>query len=84
MILLRGVTIRNPDARLMDAHHLFHDAGAFFIRPPLRLTRSLNHRASADCGWWRSHSQAICVRVVRNRGFPALETPCSRSTDPLC
>ena len=22
----------------------------FFIRPPLRLTRSLNHRASADCG----------------------------------
>ena len=22
----------------------------FFMRPPLRLTRSLNHRASADCG----------------------------------
>ena len=22
----------------------------FFMRPPLRLTRSLNHKASADCG----------------------------------
>src|SRR5580700_5331619 len=24
------------------------------------------------------------MSVVRNRGFPALDTPCSRSTDPLC
>jgi 2-polyprenyl-6-methoxyphenol hydroxylase-like FAD-dependent oxidoreductase len=24
------------------------------------------------------------VSVVRNRGLPALDTPCSRSTDPLC
>jgi hypothetical protein len=23
------------------------------------------------------------MSVVRNRGFPALDTPCSRSTDPL-
>jgi hypothetical protein len=30
----------------------------FFMRPPSRLTRSWNQRDSADCGWWRSHSQA--------------------------
>ncbi len=28
MLLLRGLTIRNPDLRLMSAHRLFHDAGA--------------------------------------------------------
>jgi len=28
MLLLRGITIRNPDLRLMAAHRLFHDAGA--------------------------------------------------------
>ena len=39
----------------------------FFMRPPLRLTRSLNHRASADCGRWRSHSQASWIRVVRSQ-----------------
>jgi hypothetical protein len=27
MLLLRGITIRDPDLRLMGAHRLFHDAG---------------------------------------------------------
>src|SRR5665811_559892 len=56
----------------------------FLRRPPLWLTRSLNHRASADCGWCRSHSQASWIIVVRSRGLPALDTPCSCATDPLC
>jgi hypothetical protein len=55
----------------------------FLRRPPLWLTRSLNHRASADCGWCGSHSQASWIIVVRNRGLPALDTPCSCATDPL-
>src|SRR3954463_6925915 len=53
-------------------------------RPPGRLIRSRNHTASVDWGGCRSHSQAIWIMIVRSRGFPALETPCSRWTDPLC
>jgi len=30
----------------------------FLRRPPLRLTRSSNHRVSAERGWWRTHSHA--------------------------
>ena len=43
-------------------------------RPPSRLTRSWNQRASVDWGWWRSHSQASCNNVARSLGLPALET----------
>ena len=32
----------------------------------------------------RSHSQASWIIVVRSRGLPDCEMPCSRSTDPLC
>jgi len=53
-------------------------------RPPLRLTRSSNHCVSAECGWCRTQSQASWISVVRSRGLPDFETPCSRSTDPLC
>src|SRR5271166_7185534 len=53
-------------------------------RALLRLTRSWNQSVSADCGWWRSHSQASCNIVVRSLGLPALDTPCSWATDPLC
>src|SRR5215831_6791891 len=38
----------------------------------------------AERGWLRSHSQASWINVVRSRGLPALDTPCSRSTAPLC
>ena len=44
---------------------------------------SWNHRLSAEPGWCRSHNQANWIMAVRSRGFPALDTPCSRSTDPL-
>jgi len=47
------------------------------IRPPRRRTRSWNHRLSAEVGWFFSHSQASSTIVVRSRGLPALDTPCS-------
>jgi hypothetical protein len=53
-------------------------------RPPCLRTLSWNHRLSAEPGWCRSHNQANWIMAVRSRGFPALDTPCSRSTDPLC
>ena len=53
-------------------------------RPPVLLTLSWNHRLSAESGWCLSHNQASWIIAVRNRGLPALDTPCSRSTDPLC
>src|ERR671912_2864667 len=52
-------------------------------RPPLRLTLSWNQWLSADAGWCLSQSHASWIIVVRSRGLPALDTPCSRSTDPL-
>ena len=45
-------------------------------RPP-RRTRSWNHRLSAEVGWFFSYSQASSTIVVRSRGLPALDTPCS-------
>ena len=47
------------------------------ILPPLLWTRSRNQTLSAEVGWCRSHSHASCIIVVRSRGLPALETPCS-------
>ena len=47
----------------------------FFPRPP--STRALNHNERAEVGWFLSHSHASSISVVRSRGFPALETPCS-------
>src|SRR3954447_20426015 len=53
-------------------------------RTPRRSTRLWNHRLSAEVGWFCSHSQASSTMVVRSRGLPALDTPCSRSIEPLC
>lgn len=53
------------------------------IRPPLRWTRSWNHNVSAEAGWCRVQSQATWIIVVRRRGLPAFDTPCSWSIDPL-
>src|SRR4051794_36927197 len=47
------------------------------------MTRSSNQRVSREFGWWRSHSHASWIIVVRSRGLPAFATPCSRSIDPL-
>src|SRR3954464_5277379 len=47
------------------------------IPPPRRSTRSWNHRLSAEVGWFCNHSQASSTMVVRSRGLPDLETPCS-------
>src|SRR6266404_8848375 len=51
------------------------------LRP--RWLCALNQRASADCPWCRSHSQASWIIVLRSRGLPALDTPCSCSMLPL-
>ena len=56
----------------------------FRKRPPLCLTRSWNQHLSAEPGWCRSHSQASWSIAVRRRGLPALDTPCPRSTAPVC
>ena len=45
---------------------------------------ALNQRVRADCGWWRIHSQASWIIVVRSRGLPAFDTPCSCAIAPLC
>src|SRR5215469_13899400 len=59
-------------------------ATIIILRARLLLwTRSWNHRLSAEPGW-RSQSQASCSIVVRSLGLPDFETPCSRSTVPLC
>ena len=52
-------------------------------RPLVWPTRSRNQLLSALPGWWRNHSQASSTIVVRRRGLPALEIPCSRSRRPL-
>src|SRR4051794_35333463 len=58
---------------------------AFFLpRPPLRFTRSRNHRLNSDVGWCRSHNQASWIMVDRSPGLPDFDTPCSCCTDPLC
>jgi hypothetical protein len=54
----------------------------FLPRPSAILL--LNQSDSADCGWFCSHSQASSISADLRRGFPALETPCSWLTEPLC
>src|SRR5208337_2670469 len=41
MLLLRGITIRNPDVRRMAVHHLFHDTGG------ARIIGLMHHRILA-------------------------------------
>src|SRR4051794_16029258 len=47
----------------------------FLPRPPLRFTRSRNHRLSSDVGWCRSHNQASWIMVDRSLGLPDFDTP---------
>jgi hypothetical protein len=37
----------------------------------------LNQRLSAEVGWYRSHSHANWIMVLRSFGLPDWETPCS-------
>src|SRR5579859_6086640 len=53
------------------------------LRRVLTAVRSRNHLLSADSGWLRSHNHASWIIFTRRRGLPALDTPCSRSIEPL-
>ena len=41
---------------------------------PSSVASSVNHRLSAEVGWFCSHSQASSTSVVLSRGLPALDT----------
>src|ERR1700751_3377546 len=47
------------------------------IRPRLDPTRWRNQQLRALAGWYLTHIQASSTIVVRRRGLPAFEIPCS-------
>src|SRR5215467_9955937 len=49
------------------------------IRPRLEPTRWRNQQLRALAGWYLTHIQASSTIVVRRRGLPAFEIPCSWS-----
>src|SRR5262245_15488853 len=49
----------------------------------LEPTRWRNQQLRALAGWFLSHIQASSTIVVRRRGLPAFEIPCSWSMLPL-
>ena len=53
------------------------------IRPHSEPTRWRNQQLRALAGWYLTHIQASSTIVVRRRGLPAFEMPCSWSTLPL-
>src|SRR6516164_5824868 len=53
------------------------------IRPRLEPTRWRNQQLRALAGWYLTHIQASSTIVVRRRGLPAFEIPCSWSMLPL-
>src|SRR6516225_5143916 len=52
-------------------------------RPRLEPTRWRNQQVRALAGWYLTHIQASSTIVVRRRGLPAFEMPCSWSMLPL-
>src|SRR6185436_11256855 len=60
-----------------------HDR-CLFATAAVALDTLAEPNAEGRAGWCRSQSQANWIIVVRRRGFPALDTPCSWATDPLC
>ena len=53
------------------------------IRPRSEPTRWRNQQLRALAGWYLTHIQASSTIVVRRRGLPAFEIPCSWSMLPL-
>jgi len=58
-------------------------ANALAVRPRSEPTRWRNQQLRALSGWYLTHIQASSTIVVRRRGFPAFEIPCSWSMLPL-
>src|ERR1700753_1736802 len=52
------------------------------IRPRSEPTRWRNQQLRALAGWYLTHIQASSTIVVRRRGLPAFEMPCSWSMLP--
>jgi len=53
------------------------------VRPRSEPTRWRNQQLRALAGWYLTHIQASSTIVVRRRGLPAFEIPCSWSMLPL-
>jgi len=53
------------------------------VRPRSEPTRWRNQQLRALSGWYLTHIQASSIIVVRRRGLPAFEMPCSWSMLPL-
>src|SRR6202163_4778614 len=53
------------------------------VRPRSEPTRWRNQQLRALAGWYLTHIQASSIIVVRRRGLPAFEIPCSWSMLPL-
>src|ERR1700737_4847147 len=53
------------------------------IRPRSEPTRWRNQQLRALSGWYLTHIQASSTIVVRRRGLPVFEIPCSWSILPL-
>src|SRR5712671_7843464 len=53
------------------------------VRPRSEPTRWRNQQLRALAGWYLTHIQASSIIVVRRRGLPAFEMPCSWSMLPL-
>src|ERR1700694_4560074 len=53
------------------------------VRPRSEPTRWRNQQLRALSGWYLTHIQASSTIVVRRRGLPVFEIPCSWSMLPL-